>query len=513
MSTNIEVRTKSFVEQCREEDLFCAKGGHVLQNPYMITQCQHLFCRNCLAQEIQKSESLSCPKCFSMIKKDDIIFSSRDNKRLQRIWNSAIGNEVINPYIANLGQDKESIFGARDFFDYEVVSSDIRCSMDSYSAKGKHFKGNLDARDGITIHQCKVDGQTKTSMGSLKGTSCVFNGEIKARDGIELENSKGLQIETSMGKAKITGGSYGSIKARDGITLDNTECQSADVSMGKIIANNTSVNGMLKARDGVQMDDSTAYSVKVSMGKAIISNPNKVGAKISTVEARDGVNLSYVGSKNVSSSMGGVEIFDCTVGSIEARESVKLTKSTANSVTINVPKKLPGGAFGARLELNGDIQGNVKIIVNPNLLSGGGMVSIGSITNCISSIKIASKEIMTGVSETTMDNGIQTKLFYDLKVNGMSYPLSSDDINLIRMCYSDSLDISHDGRIINTYGKIIKIGSQVFGREKLDNEGTSKSNQPKCVLKITGNGTIQGKIEFVNCQGEVDKDSSVNVLG
>lgn len=565
MFTNLEVHQNSFVAKCSEEDLICAEGEHALENPYMITRCQHVFCRSCLAQEIQRCESLKCPKCLTRIKKDDIIFSSRDNARLKRIWSSTYRSEIQNPYVDNSGQDKKSIFGTRDFFDYEVVSSDIRCSRDSYSAKGKHFKGKVDARDGIKLHQCIVDGYTKTSMGQLKGSFCVFKGDIKARDGVELENSKGLRVETSMGKAKISGGSYGlikaqdgvkltnvnvdqvntsmgkvhaengnlgDIKARDGVTLNSIVCQSADVSMGKIIIYNTFVNGGLKARDGVQMDDSTAQSVKVSMGKAIISNPNKVGVEILSVEARDGVSLSHVlVPGNITSSMGSVEVFNSKVGSIEASETVKLNKSLADSVIINTSKKMQGGVFEARLELNGDIRGNVKVVVNDNILSGGilntgSFVSNGNIviinrgapfssTSCECSINMGSKKLQTKVSETIMNSGCQTSSYYDLKLDGASYPLSSSDTRLIRMWYKEPLDITSDGRITNTYGKIIKIGSQVFGREepveKVDNESSSKSNQPKCVLKITGSGIIEGKVEFIECEGEVIKDSAVTI--
>jgi len=516
---------KSFIEKCSEEDLTCAKGGHPLENPYMITRCQHVFCHSCLTQEVQQYESLKCPKCLTSIKENDIIFSLRDNTRLKRTWDSAYGSEIENPYIGYSGQDKKSIFGTRDFFDYETVSSDIYCGMNGYSAKGKHFKENVEARDGIDLYQCIVDGNTETSMGRLKGKLCVFKGQIEARDGVKLKNSKAPHVETSMGHAKIKGGSYGSIKARDGVRLENSKAQHVETSMGKAKIQGGSY-GSIEARDGAILDTANADKVTSSMGKVYAKK-----GTLGQINARDGVNLSnVVVPKGITSSMGSVEVFGCKVGTIETSKTVKLDESLATSVTINTSRKNSDGIFEALLELNGNIEGDVKVVVKNNVFNCedfktgpfaffGGRCKIGTFngplgySRCETSINIGSIELQTKVSNTTIVNGARSSTYYDLTLDGASYPLSPEDIQLIHRWYREPLDISPDGRISNTYGKTIKIGSQVFGKEEpIYSESSHKGNQPKCVLKITGNGTIQGKVKFIDCEGKVSKDSTIAIM-
>jgi hypothetical protein len=469
IGNSIDISRSKFIAECEKGNLMCASGDHPLDNPYLISRCQHIFCRSCLAQGVKTSPS--CPTCKINIKADDFDFSSEHNDRLKGIWESTYGNEEDNFYEYNMGQDKDSIVRMMkssvqvreplqkkqsntestvqrsDWSDKTNNSSEIK---DSGSYSGKVVK-KVNASGWITLDQCMVEENTKT-QGKLIAKTCTFLGNIQARDGVDLTDSNATEVKTAQGKANITGGGCDLVEAREGVTLKNV-----DVSQ----------------------------HVKSSQGNVIVE-----GGKVKT---------------------------------IEANEYVSVTGSVVNSITINAVK-LRDNSFQARLVLNGDIEGNVKVVVkndvnrsNNNNNNPRGIVNMGGGSITIGGVAIGNDGTGTAVSAENIvcDNGLKiltkvtytkngVRTYYDLDVQGVSYPLSFEDFGIIRKYYGDlECDIfpaTMKVEIPDTITKKIRIGNKVFGGDK-------------CVLKITGSGTIRGKVEFVECSGKVDKDDSVTILG
>jgi hypothetical protein len=218
----------------------------------------------------------------------------------------------------------------------------------------------IKSRDSIKLGDARIVGNTNVTMGSLKAVNCTFQGITEARDGIHVTNSHLAKTKTSMGTLTASASTFnGDASARDGMILTNCQMGNATSSMGEIFASDSHLLNAV-GRDGVETINGSIVEAESSMGTVCLKNsPSLQLVEARRASGRDGVILQGYKISTVNSSMGQLQASNCQIDNATIRDGAHLEGCNVTNIAVKM-----GGIKAANSTLQ-----NVKCLSELSLVA------------------------------------------------------------------------------------------------------------------------------------------------